>query len=459
MSALARILSEKGFSVSGSDNSQSDITRELSSKGIKIYSSQEERNITELCKKIFLPVRIVISSAISNTNKELSEATRKNLKILHRSEILSYLCNEKLSIVIGGSHGKTTTSSFIATILSLANYDPSAVIGGIVEHYKSNSYSGKGKYIVAEADESDGTITKLNAQIGLITNLELDHTNFYSDTNQLITTMKTFGNNCSKLIVNFDCKILREYFSNKISFSIRETNGINYAAIPIKCNGNMTIANYYENEKLIDQIKIPIPGLHNLSNLLGSIAACRLAGLEFREIYTCINKIKTPQRRFEFRGMWNGRYIVDDYAHHPTEIKATLSMAKLMIDSNIDPNKKNLKSIIPVFQPHRYTRTKDFCKEFAQALASSSKVILTPIYGAGEKPIAGISSKMLASEIKSLNPSIKIIIAADFQDLVEILIANSQKGDIILNMGAGDINKVWGLLNNFSNKIMKDKVA
>ncbi len=450
MSALALILVNKGYSISGSDICVNQTTSDLSKAGIKIFSKQEAKNIDLLFQIFHKTPIIVISSAIQNSNNELQKAKEKNLTILHRSDILSFLTKQQPSILIAGSHGKTTTSTIIATLLSLSKQDPTAVIGGIVPLYKSNAHSGKGKYIVAEADESDGTLIKLKGEIGVITNIELDHTDFYNSIQDLEKTFQIFSKRCERIIINHDCKKLRDIFKNNgIFYSIKKKDGVDYSAIPISLNGNCTVAEYYEKGNLIDLIEIPLIGYHNLSNVIAAVSVCRNIGIPFSNLKNIIKNVDFPKRRFDLKGIWKGTKIIDDYAHHPTEIKATIDMARLMINNQYQAN-HCIKKIIVVFQPHRFTRTNDLMKEFSVSFDQADSIFILPIYSAGEHSIKGVSSDNLVSLMQKTNPKCLVKLAKDYDNLKIMLQAESKKDDLILFLGAGDINK-------FSERLILDK--
>ena len=451
MSALALILVKRGYKVSGSDSKASNTTSKLIKNGIKIFETQCSSNIHKI--SIYEPL-IVISSAISQDNPELKEAYKADLKIYHRSDILASLVNKQPSIIVAGSHGKTTTSTIISTLFKLTHNDPTIIVGGIVPIYKSNANNGKGKFLIAEGDESDGTLIKFKPEIGVITNLELDHTDHYENIDCLIETMKIFEENTEQLLVNFDCDVLRQNFSKKaIWLSIQNKDIANYAAIPVSTKGSETIASFYEKGEYIDEIIIPLPGLHNLSNALSAIATCRLAGISFSELKDHLKSIMNPLRRFEFQGIWEGKQLVDDYAHHPSEIKATISMARLMINSNDSILPEKSERLIVVFQPHRFSRTKDFLKDFCHELGKADLLLLAPIYSSGEKPIDGINSKLIACCIKEEYPNLNVINSKDIKSLELLLRENTKKNDLILIMGAGDINSLSKklLIKNKSN--------
>ncbi len=463
MSALAMILAKSGYSISGSDKKQSNILKKLTSNQIKIFQLQEEKNIDYIYEIHNENIMVILSSAISKDNSELQKAIRYGLKIKHRSDILASLINNQNSLVVSGSHGKTTTSTYIATLLALANKNPSAIIGGIVPHFNSNYSFGNGKYLVAEADESDGTLIKFNPYIGIMTNIELEHIDHYKNLKNLLLTMKKFSFNCKYLIANYDCTNIRKNIKPYAWYSTKIINNIDFSLIPKESNGYETLSNYYEKGKLVDQISIPIPGLHNLSNAIGAIATCRLAGMTFNELKQGIRKLKSPKRRFEFIGLWNDRIIVDDYAHHPSEIEAAISMAHLTIKTKKHSFPISPQRLVSIFQPHRFSRTEKFKQQFAKTLINSDLIFIIPIFAAGEKEITGVSHHSIASEIKKLKPSLEIYAPNNNQELVTLIQEKTKPKDLILNMGAGDINTIWTnlLLRNFnpgsSKKIMQLK--
>ncbi len=459
MSGLALILAKRGFQVSGSDKGRNTSIEDLKAAGVRIFDIQAKENINQMLKSNELKPLIVVSTAIPPQNPELEAAIKANLEIWHRSDLLAELINKQRSIAIAGTHGKTTTSTLITTLLALNKQDPSAVIGGFVPYFNSNCHAGKGKLLIAEADESDGTLVKFKPSLGLITNIELDHTNHYKNIEEVIKTMQDFGKGCDRLLGNYDCQLIRENFNPFAWWSIETKKNVDFAALPVALEGNKTIANIYEKEQLIGQINIPLPGLHNLSNSIAAIAACRIEGISFNKLKEVIAYIKTPKRRFEYRGTWHGRHLVDDYAHHPSEIKATISMSKLMIDKKNSPLPTPPKRLLIIFQPHRFSRTGEFIKEFAAALGKADLIILTPVYSAGEIPIMGSNSNDLQKEIKNINPKLEIKLANSLDELPEVIKKVSLKDDLILTMGAGDINTLWDRLMKTQNGEIITNVA
>ena len=452
MSALAMILIKNGYSISGSDQKQILILKKLIDNQVHIFQNQEEKNIEEILNIYGKDILVVKSSAIREDNLELCEAKKRNLRIYHRSEILAYLIEQNRSIIISGTHGKTTTSTYITTLLSYANKNPTAIIGGIVPLYKKNYNFSDNDLLVAEADESDGSLVKFNPNIGVITNLELEHVDHYVDLEDLIKTMKQFAQNCDCLINNFDCKNLRDNIQSSKWFSIQTTHEIDFALIPIKSNGCEIIAEYHEKEEFIDIIRVPIPGKHNLSNTAAAIAACRTAGVLFKDIKKGIENLQLPARRFEYKGLWKNRLIVEDYAHHPSEIDAAISIASTIINTKNNFTKISPNRLVTIFQPHRYSRTKKFQKEFAKSLSNSDLVFITPIYSAGENKIREINNKTLGYELKKLKPNLKIFTPDNDQSLLNLIKEHTIEKDLILIMGAGDINKICAnLFLGFTN--------
>jgi len=463
MSALAMILAKSGYSISGSDNKKSSILNELAANDINIFESQETINIDRIVKthNKNAKILVVISSAIRENNLELNRAKKYNLQIKHRSEILEFLIDQNKSIVVSGSHGKTTTSTYITTILSLAGKNPTAVIGGIVPLYKKNYNFGDDQLLIAEADESDGSLVKFNPNIGIITNIELEHVDHYKNLKDLIKTMKQFAQNCKYLIGNADCQNIKKSIKVSAWFSTKRTDNIDFALIPKKSNGCEIIAEYYEQEIFIDLIKVPIPGIHNLSNTIASIAACRKAGLDFNQIKKGIQNLQLPERRFDYKGVWKNRLIVDDYAHHPSEVDAAIAMASLMIKTknNIFPISPN--RLVTVFQPHRFSRAKKFEKNFAKSLIKSDLVFISPIYSAGEDAIQEIDHHSLAYEIQRLKPNLEIYAPNNDKELITLIQEKTIAKDLILMMGAGNINIIWKklFLESINNKSIKGDLA
>ena len=409
MSALAGILADRGFDVSGSDPREGPISQALRGRGVRIFREQTAATVDAIRSGVSLAPLVVVSTAVPESNPELQAARRAGLEVRHRSELLAWLIKGQRSIAVAGSHGKTTTSTLIATLLAAVDLDPTAVIGGVVPAFGSNARSGRGELLVAEADESDGSLVKFHPSLGLITNLELDHTDHYPDLESLVATMRRFAGNCRSLLANRDCPVVRETMRTQHWWSIEPEGGdggdgpnTQFRAVPVTMDGAGTTADYIEEGVPMGAFHLPMAGRHNLSNALGAIAACRLMGVPFSDLREALADLEPPGRRFDCRGEWEGRLVVDDYAHHPSEVEATLAMARLMVESGRSSLPWVPQRVVAVFQPHRYSRTADFMDRFAQALTGADSILLAPLYSAGEAPIAGVSSGAGATALRAV---------------------------------------------------------
>ncbi len=445
MSAIAIALIKQGYSVSGSDLVKNKETQRLKELGAIIFDSQIKNNIDLVISKFqSQKINFVVSSAIKEQNEELSYCKKNNFLIKHRSEILAMIMKSYISLSVAGSHGKTSTSTFLSTLLELCTRDSSSITGGIIPIYQSNAHIENTKLLVTEIDESDGTISNYNSNIGIINNIDFDHCDHFSDINAVLSSFKKFASNSKKLLINFDCKITRDNFNSSNQWSNKKIKNIAYSIIPKVINKNNTIGEYYENGDFVDTLIIPVPGLHNLSNITAAIAASRMIGVSFKEIQKHIKSLQLPKKRFEFRGELNKRIIYDDYAHHPNEIKATISLAKLFIkDKN---NNTENGRLVAIFQPHRFTRVKEFIHEFVRELAKADVIYLTTIFGAGERNTDNIDSKLIADLIYKKNKNVQY-----FKDNYEIknkFFKLTKENDFIVNMGAGDCHNLWSILTN-----------
>jgi len=448
MSAIAMGLLKKGYSISGSDLVKNNETNKLEKLGAIIFNSQIGKNIEFITSKFNNKlINFVVSTAIKPENEELMYCRKKNLPVKHRSEILALLMQSYTSLAVAGSHGKTSTSTFLSTLLELCTHNSSSITGGIIPIYNSNCHLENTKFLVAEVDESDGTIIKYKSDIGIINNIDFDHCDHFSNLGEIISSFKDFAANSKKLLINFDCEITRNNFYSESKWSNKTPIDVAYALIPTEINKSHTIGNYYENGNFIRSIKIPIPGLHNLSNITAAVAASRMIGVDFLEIKKNLKYLKLPKKRFEFRGQIDGRHLYDDYAHHPNEIKEAIKLGRLFIQQK--NNKLTKSRLIAIFQPHRYSRVKQFTKEFAEELSKADVIYVTSIYGAGERNEDNITSTIITDLIYKQNKNVNYIsnyleIKNDFHKL-------TQKGDLILNMGAGDCHNFWSILNRKNN--------
>ena len=446
MSAVAMGLLKKGYSVSGSDLVTNKETNHLKQSGALIFDSQIKENIEFLSSKFNKKqIYYVVSSAIKPENEEFSYCRRNNLPIKHRSDILAMLMKSYTSLAIAGSHGKTSTSTFLSTLLELCTHNSSSITGGIIPIYNSNAYVENTKFLVAEVDESDGTINKYKSDIGIITNIDFDHCDHFSNIDEVLSSFKDFISNSKKILLNYDCDITKNNFHSSYCWSNKDPKKVAYSIIPTIINKNHTIGKYYEDGKFIDILNIPIPGLHNLSNVTASIAVSRMIGVDINDIKKNIQYLKLPKRRFEFRGEVNERKIYDDYAHHPREIKATIKLARLVINQKNDNDSQKSRLVI-IFQPHRYSRVKQFINEFVEELSKADVIYLTNIYAAGEINEDKINSKIIANLIYKKNKNVKYL--NDYYEITKNFYKLTQKKDFILNLGAGDCNNFWTILNS-----------
>ena len=428
MSGLAFILLGLGYKISGSDITSSKITKRLEDKGAIIFKGHNKKNIEGADL-------IVISSAIPEDNLEIMEATEKNIKIIKRAEMLAKIMENKYGIAIAGTHGKTTTSSMISLLLEKSGLDPTVIVGGEVNNINGNAKLGYGKYVVAEADESDGSFLKLNPLLGVITNIEDDHLDHYKNLENIIRDFKEFINRIpgnGSIILCKDCENVRSliqgYEKKYITYGI--STEANLMAKEIKFNQLSSDSQIYWKNIRIGGLHLNVPGSHNILNALAAIAVGIELGMKFNKITKILASFQGVQRRIEIiKKFDNQLLIIDDYAHHPTEIKVTLNAIRQSWKD---------KRIIVIFQPHRYSRTKLLAKKFGRVFFDADQVIINDIYSANESPISGISGRTIFDEIIKANHNhIKYIPSKD--DTINYLCEIIQPDDIIVTMGAGDV--------------------
>ena len=442
MSGIAELLHNLAFDISGSDLIQNENVCRLQSIGIKVHIGHHPNNISGYDA-------LVYSSAIPMENSELIRARQKGIPVIKRAEMLGELLNFKeTSIAVGGTHGKTTTSSMVGTLLNSAKMDPTLIVGGLVQNLNSNSTLGNGEIIVAEADEFDRSFLALKPTINIVTNIELEHTDCYKDLQDL---QKAFINFCKSVpfygesIVCIDSPAIREilpYIERPMTTYGRSRDAA-YRARKIRFNENKSTYTVSYGGKCLGEINLNVPGEHNVMNSLAAVTLGLEMGLSFDEIQKGIRRYSGVRRRFEIKGIHNNIMVVDDYAHHPTEVKATIQAAKIGWD----------RRILTIFQPHLFSRTRDFYKEFASALQLADYIILTDIYPAREKPIPNISSKIIYDEIQKIKRDYCVLVA-DLDKLTEEIFKIVKPGDMILTMGAGSI---WRYCEFFYNELLQQK--
>ncbi|MBW4516189.1 MAG: UDP-N-acetylmuramate--L-alanine ligase [Timaviella obliquedivisa GSE-PSE-MK23-08B] len=445
MSALAHVLTQRNLPVSGSDLASSNITQRLEAQGAQIFLTQGAANITRVAQGV-LP-QVVCSTAISPANSEYRAAVELGCPIFHRSDLLAALMKQYQGIAIAGTHGKTTTSSMVGYLLLKAGLEPTIVIGGEVNAWEGNAYVGKGVHFVAEVDESDGSLVKHSAQIGVITNIELDHPDHYTTLEQVIDTFQIFARQCQQVIGCIDSPAVEKFIQPAITYSLSQA-AADYTVDQVVYGADGTIALIIERGQVLGRLNLPILGEHNLSNALAAIAIGRLVGLEFGQIATILASFEGARRRFEHRGEYNRILFIDDYGHHPSEIQVTLAAARLRAESTTDPRR-----VIAVFQPHRYSRTQTFLAEFAESFGNADLVITTDIYSAGEADLGQVTGLQLAEAIATRHP--QSIYQPSLQTVSAYLMETLLPGDLVLFLGAGNLNRVIPELMSFYQKIQQ----
>ncbi|MCS6943670.1 MAG: UDP-N-acetylmuramate--L-alanine ligase [Geminocystis sp.] len=445
MSALAYVLAKRGLRVSGSDLRASHITYRLQELGVTIFTEQSGANFEKLDNNFpGLRPQVICSTAIGRQNSEFLAAKKRGYPIFHRADVLAALMKGYCSIAVAGTHGKTTTSSLISYIVWDAGLDPTVIIGGEVSAWEGNARLGNGNYLVAEADESDGSLVKYSPHIGVITNIEWDHPDHYQSIEQLVDIFQKFARQCKTVIACVDCPVVAESIQADITYSIRPDSGADYTATNIVHSPFGSQAEIWENGSLLGSISLLLSGSHNISNSLAAIAVARKLGLDFPTIARALAKFEGAKRRFEYRGNYRGATLIDDYAHHPSEIRCTISAARSRLPQY------EAERIVAVFQPHRYTRTAVFLEEFASSFQQADVLVLTDIYSAGEAPIEGVTGEKLADCARKYHP--RVYYHPQLSNLKDFLSDFLQKGDLVLFMGAGNLNQIIPILLSLDEK-------
>ena len=433
MSAIAQVLHGMGFEVSGSDIKESRYTNVLKNEGIKILIGHSEKNIEGADI-------VVYSTAIPENNVEMRAAEEKKIPLLARSDILAWILNGRKGIAISGTHGKTTTTSMISLIFRGLGMDPIIMVGGELNELGSNARYGKGEYVVAEACESDGSFLKYEPFISVVTNIEGDHFDFYKNIEEIKQSFSKFIANTRSggmVILNGDEEYLKNFFMSDdkkiIYYGINPENHIYAENIKFSnFTSSYTLVTGKEKKPRKIKVKLNVPGIHNIKNSLAAFAVCYGMDLDMEKASDILKFFTGVKRRFEKRGEKKGAIIFDDYAHHPSEVKATLEAAT---------QEKN-KRVIIVFQPHRYSRLANLKDKFNGCFDAGDVLIITDVYGSGEQPIPGITGKTLIDSLIDNGFKNKIIYIPKLQDVTEYLEINMKQNDMILLMGAGDITRV-----------------
>jgi UDP-N-acetylmuramate--alanine ligase len=441
MSGIAEVLHNLGYEVTGSDLKDSETTKRLKESGIKVYTGHKAENVDDAHV-------LVISSAVPGNNIEVIEARRRSIPVIPRAEMLAELARLKHGILVAGAHGKTTTTSLISTILAHGGFDPTVVIGGRLKATGSNARLGQGEFLVAEADESDGSFLKLSPTIAVVTNIDREHMDFFKTMDSLKEAFLSFINKVPFYGVSVVC-IENEHLRGLLPSIHRRfiTYGLNHEAELYAENirkGFMSISFevIYKNKNIGD-FYLPAPGMHNVLNSLAAIGVALVLKLDVSIIKDALRGFSGIQRRFEFKGEVSGIKVFDDYGHHPLEIRTTLKAAKegLFISQKSEVRNQNKGRLFVLFQPHRYTRTRDLMDEFSSSFNDADSLILLDIYSAGEKPIEGVNSALLLERIKKTGYA-SALYAKDNEEAIGQIISNMREGDVLLTLGAGNVWKV-----------------
>jgi len=421
MSGIAEILAEAGISVSGCDLKKSAGTELLRGRGIRVAIGHDPAHLDGVdC--------VVMTAAVKGVNEEIDEAHRRGIRVLRRSEMLGELVNAKRGIGISGTHGKTTTSAMVACVLSEAGLDPTILVGGMMSNHGTNAKVGRGEYFVVEADEYDRTFHQLRPEIAIVTNIEADHLEYYGSFDAIVESFQGFLRNVRPGGAVIGCvddpvvaKLLGTVNQRVVPYSLADAKNLTFhdRGSSFEVDG-------------VGYFKLFVPGEHNVRNALAAIKTGRELGIDGETIAAALAKFLGVDRRFQILGDYAGAIIVDDYAHHPTEIRATLDAARRGYPQ---------RRLVALFQPHLYSRTRDFAQDFGEALSGADVAIVAPIYAAREKPMEGISARLIADAAKNI----------EFLDRSNNEIFNEMRrrltpNDIFIAMGAGDVHEVAEML-------------
>lgn len=422
MSGLAEILAGAGLTVTGCDLKRSAATDLLAGRGIQVTLGHDPSHVhgNDL---------VVITSAVRGEHPEVDAARIAGVRIMKRAEVLGAIVNEKRSIGVAGTHGKTTTSAMISVVLEEAGLDPTVLVGGMVRNLRTNAKRGESDFLVVEADEYDRTFHQLHVEVAVVTNMEADHLEYYKSFEAIIEAFRIYVGGIKRGGVVIGCcddenvaRLLRHAEARAIGYGLGEGADVRAVNLQFDERGSS-----FEVPG-VGFFKLFVPGTHNVLNALGAIAVARHLGIEGERIAAGLAKYLGVDRRFQILGDYHGAIIVDDYAHHPTEIRATLEAAR-----GGYPGRR----IVALFQPHLYSRTRDFSAEFGEALRVADVPIVTPIYAAREQPLEGISARMIAEAA----PGVEFLDRSNSQ-IVNEMRRRLAPNDIFIVMGAGDVHEI-----------------
>lgn len=429
MSGIAEVLLNLGYKVTGSDLAETGVTRNLASLGARVYMGHRPENVEGAQV-------VVISSAVKEDNPEILEARRRVVPIIRRAEMLAELMRMKYGVAVAGAHGKTTTTSMIATILHHGGLDPTVVLGGRLGSIGSGARLGKGPYLVAEADESDGTFLKLSPTVAVVTNMDREHMNFYNSMENLKEAFINFANKVPFYGLTILCLddvlvqgLIPGITKRHMTYGLKTQADL--VARDIRQEGLKSNFNVEYKGKPLGEVALGVPGLFNIHNALAALAVSIEMDIDFKTASEALAEFVNADRRFQIIGEREKVTVIDDYAHHPTEIKASLGAARSICRGEL----------IAVFQPHRYSRTADLLEDFYTAFYEADRVVVTGIYAAGEAPIPGIEGRVVWEGITRHGHK-KADFMPDKADIVNYLREKAESGDVIITLGAGDIWKI-----------------
>ncbi|HLT57525.1 MAG TPA: UDP-N-acetylmuramate--L-alanine ligase [Limnochordales bacterium] len=429
MSGLAQILLAQGVAVSGSDLSASAATRRLRALGARVYIGHRASHVHQEA-----PDTVVISSAVPPGNPELVAARERRIPVVTRGELLARLMEERVGIAVAGTHGKTTTTSMIALSLERAGLDPTIAIGGELHDIGSNAKLGHGPYFVAEADESDRSFLHLRPRIAVVTNIEADHLENYGSTADIVQAFRQFVGQvpADGLVVlgidNAHAAGLAPLPCRHVTYALERP--ADYTVRDVRLAGMGSRSVVLERGTPLGELELRVPGLHNIANALAAVAVGRHLGIEFPALARALAGFRGAKRRFEILGEERGILVIDDYAHHPTEIRATLAAARPLY-----------RRVVAVFQPHRYTRTQYFWRELAESFGDADCLVLTDIYAALEQPIPGVTIERMYAAARAAGGD-KVHLVRDKEAIPGYLLALTRPGDVVITLGAGDVRRV-----------------
>ena len=439
MSGIAELLANLEYEVSGSDTKRSDVTDRLVQLGVRVHTGHDASHVGPADV-------VVVSSAIRADNPEIAEAVRRHIPVIPRAEMLAELMRLRYGIAVAGAHGKTTTTSMIALVLERAGLDPTAVIGGRLSAFGSNARLGRGDYMVVEADESDRSFLKLSPGIAVITNVDREHMEAYGSWDHLQQAFVDFANKvpfygavvaCADdaavraLVPHVTRRVIMYGFADHSAPSVLDVAGHQMALEAFGSRCRVSSRSTGMPTEMLGELRLQVPGRHNLLNALAAVAVGLEVGIPFERITAALGEFHGAERRFQLRGEAGGVMVVDDYGHHPTEIAAVLAASRAGLN----------RRVVVVFQPHRYTRTHQLMPDFGRALSAADEIVLTDIYAAGEAPIEGVTIDALANAVRSA-ATCPVHLVRSLDEVPGIVATLARGGDLIITMGAGSIGGV-----------------